>query len=48
MNPMIYGHTRVSTDGQSEVAQIRQLRATGAAKVFYDFTANRMIQAAGP
>jgi DNA invertase Pin-like site-specific DNA recombinase len=31
---MIYGYARVSTDGQSEPAQVRQLRAAGAKKVF--------------
>jgi DNA invertase Pin-like site-specific DNA recombinase len=31
---MIYGYARVSTDGQSEAAQVRQLRAGGAGKVF--------------
>src|SRR5260370_37163585 len=31
---MIYGYTRVSTGGQSEVAQVRQLRAAGAARLF--------------
>jgi DNA invertase Pin-like site-specific DNA recombinase len=31
---MIYGYARVSTDGQSEAAQVRQLRAAGADKVF--------------
>jgi DNA invertase Pin-like site-specific DNA recombinase len=31
---MIYGYARVSTDGQSEVAQVRQLRAAGASRVF--------------
>jgi len=31
---MIYGYARVSTDGQSEATQVRQLRAAGAAKVF--------------
>jgi len=30
----IYGHARVSTDGQSVDAQIRQLRKAGAKKVF--------------
>ncbi len=30
----VYGYARVSTDGQSVDAQIRQLRAAGAAKVF--------------
>jgi DNA invertase Pin-like site-specific DNA recombinase len=32
--PMIYGYARVSTDGQSVEAQVRQLRAAGARKVF--------------
>jgi DNA invertase Pin-like site-specific DNA recombinase len=31
---MIYGYARVSTDGQSVDAQVKQLRATGAEKVF--------------
>jgi predicted site-specific integrase-resolvase len=31
---MIYGYARVSTGGQSEAAQVRQLHAAGAAKVF--------------
>jgi DNA invertase Pin-like site-specific DNA recombinase len=31
---MIYGYARVSRDGQSEAAQVRQLRAAGADKVF--------------
>ena len=31
---MIYGYARPSTDGQSEAAQVRQLRAAGAGKVF--------------
>jgi DNA invertase Pin-like site-specific DNA recombinase len=31
---MIYGYARVSTDGQSVHAQVRQLRASGARKVF--------------
>ena len=31
---MIYGYLRVSTDGQSIEAQVRQLRAAGADKVF--------------
>ena len=30
----VYGYARVSTDGQSVDAQIRQLRAAGAGKVF--------------
>jgi predicted site-specific integrase-resolvase len=32
--PMIYGYARVSTAGQSVHAQVRQLRAAGAAKVY--------------
>ncbi len=31
---MIYGYARVSTDGRSVEAQVRQLHAAGAAKVF--------------
>ena len=31
---MIYGYARVSTDGQSIDAQVRQLRAAGARQVF--------------
>ena len=31
---MIYGYARVSTDGQSVEAQVRQLRAAGARKLF--------------
>jgi DNA invertase Pin-like site-specific DNA recombinase len=31
---MIYGYARVSTDGQSVDAQVKQLRAAGAAHVF--------------
>jgi hypothetical protein len=31
---MIYGYARVSTDGQSVDAQVRQLRAAGASRVF--------------
>jgi len=31
---MIYGYARVSTDGQSVAAQVAQLRAAGAEKVF--------------
>jgi DNA invertase Pin-like site-specific DNA recombinase len=31
---MIYGYARVSTGSQSEAAQVRQLRAAGAGKVF--------------
>ena len=32
--PMIYGYARVSTDGQSVDAQVKQLRAAGTAKVY--------------
>ena len=31
---MIYGYARVSTDGQSVDAQVKQLRAAGAGKIF--------------
>jgi DNA invertase Pin-like site-specific DNA recombinase len=31
---LIYGYARVSTDGQSLDAQVKQLRAAGAEKVF--------------
>jgi len=31
---MIYGYARVSTDGQSVEAQVKQLRSAGAEKVF--------------
>ena len=31
---MIYGYTRVSTDGQSVDTQVRRLRAAGAHRVF--------------
>ena len=34
ITPMIYGYARVSTDGQSVDAQVKQLRAAGAEKVF--------------
>jgi DNA invertase Pin-like site-specific DNA recombinase len=32
--PMIYGYARVSTDGQSVDAQVKELRAAGATKVY--------------
>jgi Resolvase, N terminal domain len=35
-HPMIYGYARVSTDGQSVDAQVKQLRAVGAGKVYRD------------
>jgi DNA invertase Pin-like site-specific DNA recombinase len=31
---MIYGYARVSTDGQSVDAQVKQLRAAGTGKVY--------------
>jgi len=31
---MIYGYARVSTDGQSVAAQVKELRAAGAEKIF--------------
>jgi DNA invertase Pin-like site-specific DNA recombinase len=36
---MIYGYARVSTGGQSEPAQVRQLRAAGARRVFREVAA---------
>jgi DNA invertase Pin-like site-specific DNA recombinase len=33
-SPLKYGYARVSTDGQSIDAQVRQLRAAGARQVF--------------
>jgi hypothetical protein len=35
-HPMIHGYARVSTDGQSVDAQVKQLRAAGAGKVYRD------------
>ena len=34
MQPVIYGYARVSTDGQSVDAQVRQLTKAGCKKVF--------------
>jgi DNA invertase Pin-like site-specific DNA recombinase len=31
---MIYGYARVSTDGQSVAAQVKELRAAGTEKIF--------------
>ena len=39
IDPMIYGYARVSTDGQSVEAQVRQLRAAGADTVFHEVRA---------
>ena len=41
MTPMKYGYARVSTDGQSVDAQVRQLSKTGCKKVFRE-VANRL------
>lgn len=55
--PMIYGYARVSTDGQSVAAQIADLQAAGAAKVFHEVASGaktdraqlrRVIAAIGP
>jgi DNA invertase Pin-like site-specific DNA recombinase len=40
---MIYGYARVSTGGQSEAAQVRQLRAAGAKKVFREVASEAKI-----
>jgi len=42
---MIYGYAQVSTGGQSEAAQVRQLSAAGAKKVFREVAsgANRKL-----
>ena len=37
----VYGYARVSTDGQTLDAQIAQLRAAGAEKVFQERSAER-------
>ena len=34
MRPMIHGYARVSTDGQSVDAQVKQLRDAGAENIF--------------
>jgi DNA invertase Pin-like site-specific DNA recombinase len=40
---MIYGYARVSSDGQSEAAQVRQLRGAGASKVFRESASGAKI-----
>src|SRR6266853_5188342 len=40
---MIYGYARASMDGQSEAAQVRQLRAAGAKKVFREVASGAKI-----
>jgi hypothetical protein len=42
---MNYGYARVSTDGQSLDAQVKQLRAAGAEKVFGKRQAARELTA---
>ena len=44
---MIYGYARVSTDGQSVDAQLKQLRAAGAEKVFREAASGAKSDRAG-
>jgi DNA invertase Pin-like site-specific DNA recombinase len=44
---MIYGYARVSTDGQSVDAQLKQLRAAGAEKVFRETASGAKSDRAG-
>jgi DNA invertase Pin-like site-specific DNA recombinase len=44
---MIYGYARVSTDGQSVDAQVKQLRAAGAEKVFRETASGARSDRAG-
>ena len=44
---MNYGYARVSTDGQSVDAQVKQLRAAGAEKVFRETASARGLTALG-
>ena len=44
---MIYGYARVSTDGQSVDAQVKQLRAAGAEKVFRETASGAKTDRAG-
>jgi DNA invertase Pin-like site-specific DNA recombinase len=41
---MIYGYARVSTDGQSVDAQVKQLRGAGAEKVFRETGKRRSVR----
>ena len=43
---MIYGYARVSTDGQSVDAQVRQLTKAGCAKVFRETASGAQIDRA--
>src|ERR1700730_6593173 len=45
--PMIYGYARVSTDGQSVNAQVKQLREAGAEKVFRETASGARSDRAG-
>ena len=42
-----YGYARVSIDGQSLYAQVKQLRAAGAAKVFRETASGARVVANG-
>jgi DNA invertase Pin-like site-specific DNA recombinase len=44
---MIYGYARVSTDGQSVDAQVKQLRVAGAEKVFRETASGTRTDRAG-
>ncbi len=45
---MIYGYARVSTDGQTEGAQLEALTAAGAAKVFRETASGAQSDRAQP
>ena len=45
---MIYGYARVSTDRQSVEAQVRQLRAAVAGKVFRELASGAKTECAQP
>ena len=44
---MIYGYARVSTDGQSVDAQVKQLRGAGAEKIFRETVSGARVDRAG-